>query len=141
MRRMPGPLISLMTAVIFKVFRNRRMMGFPILMLTTTGARSGQPRQTVLAYFSDVARPRAWIIVASAAGSARHPAWYFNLAKHPDQVWIEVGDAKLKVRPTLLSGEERAAAWQRVIREAPQYAAYETKTDRQIPIVRLEPVD
>jgi deazaflavin-dependent oxidoreductase (nitroreductase family) len=79
--------------------------------------------------------------VASAAGSARHPAWYFNLAKHPDQVWIEVGDAKLKVRPTLLSGEERAAAWQRVIREAPQYAAYETKTDRQIPIVRLEPVE
>jgi len=141
MRRMPGPLISLMTAVIFRVFRNRRTMGFPILMLTTTGARSGQPRQTVLGYFSDVARPRAWIIVASAAGSARHPAWYFNVAKHPDQVWIEVGDAKLKVRPTLLSGEERAAAWQRVIREAPQYAAYETKTDRQIPILRLEPVE
>jgi deazaflavin-dependent oxidoreductase (nitroreductase family) len=136
--RMPGPLTSLMNAVIFGLFRNRRFMGFPILMLTTVGARSGRRRQNVLGYFSDPARPRAWIIVASAAGAARHPSWYFNLAKHPDQVWIEVGNARLQVRPTLLAGQERAEAWQRVITEAPSYAAYEKKTDRQIPLIRLE---
>jgi deazaflavin-dependent oxidoreductase (nitroreductase family) len=62
------------------------------------------------------------------------------LAKHPDNVWIEVGDHKLRVTPELLEGEQRAAAWQRVVAEAPNYAAYPTKTDRQIPLVRLSPV-
>jgi deazaflavin-dependent oxidoreductase (nitroreductase family) len=136
---MPAPVMALMTTTIFRLFRNRRFRGFPLLMLTTVGARTGQPRRTVLGHFDDPANPRAWVIVASAAGSARHPAWYFNLAKHPDQVWIEVGDTKLKVRPTLLTGAERATAWQRVIAAAPSYADYTTKTDREIPIVRLEP--
>src|SRR5438477_278147 len=57
-RRMPGPLMSLMTAVIFRLFRNRRMMGVPILMLTTTGARSGQPRRSVPAQPDDARRAR-----------------------------------------------------------------------------------
>ena len=139
MPRMPRPLMSLMTALMFRLFRNRRSMGFPVLLLTTMGARTGQQRRSIVGYFRDASHPRAWLIVASAGGSARHPAWYFNLAKHPDGVWIEVGDRKLQVRPTLLTGEERAQAWQRVIAEAPSFAAYETKTDRQIPIVRLDP--
>jgi hypothetical protein len=53
----------------------------------------------VLGYFSDPADSDAWIIVASAAGAAKHPAWYFNLARPPDQVWIEVGSTKRRVRP------------------------------------------
>jgi deazaflavin-dependent oxidoreductase (nitroreductase family) len=139
MPRLPGPLMRLMSDTMFKIFRNRRFMGFRVLMLTTIGARTGQPRRSVLGYFTDPAEPDTWIIVASAAGAARHPAWYFNLAKHPDQVWIEVGKTKRKVRPVLLTGNERAAAWQRVVAEAPSYAGYETRTDRQIPVVRLQP--
>ena len=77
--------------------------------------------------------------MASAAGSARHPAWYVNLAKHPDRAWIEVGDTRLKVRPEVLTGAERSATWGRIVAEAPAYAGYATRTDREIPLVRLTP--
>ena len=79
------------------------------------------------------------MIVGSANGAARHPAWLYNLAKHPDQVWIEIGKQKIRVRPETLKGEERAAMWRRIVQAAPNYASYETKTDREIPLVRLRP--
>ena len=139
MPRLPGPLTRFMTKTIFRIFRNRRFMGFRVLMLTTIGARTGQERRTVLGYFDDVDNAEAVIIVASAAGSARHPDWYVNLAKHPGQVWIQVGDKKRRMRPELLRGSERAAAWARIVAEAPSYASYPTRTDREIPIVRLTP--
>jgi len=128
------------TDLIFRIYRKRRFMGFRILRLTTTGAQSGRERQSVLGYFDDPGIPDARIIVASSGGAAKHPAWFFNLAKHPDKVWIEVGDDTLRVAPELLEGAQRAAAWERVVAEAPSYAAYPTKTDRQIPLVRLTPV-
>ena len=140
MPRLPGPLMQLVRDLIFRIYRQRRFMGFRILRLTTIGARTGQQRRTVLGYFDDPANPDARIIVASAAGSARQPSWYFNLAKHPDQVWIEVGDDKLQVKPELLRDAARAAAWQRIVAEAPSYATYPAKTDREIPLVRLTPV-
>jgi deazaflavin-dependent oxidoreductase (nitroreductase family) len=140
MPRLPLAHMRFVTDLIFRIYRKRRFMGFRLLRLTTIGARTGRERRTVLGYFDDPANPEARIIVASAAGSARHPAWYFNLAKHPDKVWIEVGDEKLQVQAELLSDGERMAAWQRVVAEAPSYAAYPTKTDRQIPLVRLTPV-
>jgi deazaflavin-dependent oxidoreductase (nitroreductase family) len=132
--------MRVMSDTIFRIFRNRRFRGFHVLMLTTVGARSGQPRRAVLGYFSDPADPEARIIVASAAGAAQHPAWYFNLAKHPDQVWIEVGETKLRVTPEQLTGDERAGAWQRVVAEAPSYDDYTRQTDREIPLIRLWPV-
>jgi deazaflavin-dependent oxidoreductase (nitroreductase family) len=135
---LPGPVMRFINDTIFRIFRNRTFLGGGhLLMLTTVGARSGEPRRSTLGYFPD--GNNAWIIVASAAGAAKHPAWYFNLAKHPDQVWIEIGTRKIQVRPESLTGEERARAWQKVIAEAPNYAGYEDKTDRQIPIVRLTP--
>ena len=140
MPRLPLAHMRFVTDLIFLMFRKRRFMGFRILRLTTIGARSGQKRRTVVGYFDDPASPDAWIIVASAAGSASHPAWFFNLAKRPEDVWIEVGDKKLQVTPELLEGAQRAAAWQRIVAEAPNYATYPTKTDRQIPVVRLMPV-
>jgi deazaflavin-dependent oxidoreductase (nitroreductase family) len=139
MPRLPGLMNRWVTNLIFRVSRNRRFMGFPILRLTTIGARTGQERRTVLGYFGDPAHPDARIVVASAAGSARHPAWYFNLARHPDRAWIEVGHTKLRVRPELLRGAERAAAWERVVRDAPAYTRYATTNDREIPLVRLWP--
>jgi deazaflavin-dependent oxidoreductase (nitroreductase family) len=79
----------------------------------------------------------AWLIVASANGAASHPAWLYNLAAHPDQVEIEVDGRKIAVTPQTLTGEDRATAWERITRERPNFAAYEQKTDRAIPVVRL----
>ncbi len=84
-----------------------------------------------------VPRRDAWLIVASFGGNAKNPAWYHNLAAHPDQAEIEVGGRKLKVTATQLTGADRDAAWQRIIAAQPRYAGYQTKTDREIPILRL----
>jgi deazaflavin-dependent oxidoreductase (nitroreductase family) len=73
----------------------------------------------------------------SANGAAGHAAWLYNLAAHPDQVEVEFEGRKTPVTPQTLTGEERATAWQRITSERPNFASYETKTDRQIPVVRL----
>jgi deazaflavin-dependent oxidoreductase (nitroreductase family) len=83
----------------------------------------------------------AWLVVASAGGSAHHPAWYHNIAAHPDQVWIEFGGRQLRVTPTQLDGDARAQAWQRITQSQPRYAGYEQKTDRAIPVIRLSRAD
>lgn len=81
----------------------------------------------------------AWLVVASFGGSAHHPAWFHNLARHPDDVWIEVDDRRVKVRPESLHGAEREERWQRITAVAENFAGYERKTDREIPVVRLTP--
>jgi deazaflavin-dependent oxidoreductase (nitroreductase family) len=86
--------------------------GMDVLYLTTTGAKNGQKRQTPVAHFAD--GDDALLIVASAGGAARHPAWYHNIAAHPDQVWIEVGGRRLRVVPEQLDGQRRDQAWQRI---------------------------
>ena len=135
--RLPGLLMQFANDAVFFILRGRRVSGLPLLRLTTVGARSGKPRRSTLGYFA--ASDQAWVIIGSAGGAATHPAWIFNLAKHPDQVWVEMGREKVRVRPETLNGEERAAMWQRIIQSAPNYAAYENKTDREIPLVRLVP--
>jgi deazaflavin-dependent oxidoreductase (nitroreductase family) len=114
-----------------------RAMGMNTLVLTTTGAKSGQRRETLLGWFPD--GDDAWLIVASFGGNAKNPAWYHNLAAHPDQVEIEVGGRKVKVTPVQLSGADREAAWQRITKASPRYAGYATKTDRELPVIRLAP--
>ena len=119
--------------------RSRRkgghMMGMDTLVLTTIGAKTGQRRETLLGSFSD--GDDAWVIVASAGGAAKNPAWYYNLAAHPDQAEVEIGSRKAKVMATQLAGAERDAAWQRITAAQPRYSGYETKTDREIPVIRL----
>ena len=95
----------------------------------------GQRRETLLGWFPD--GDNAWLIVASFGGNAKNPAWYHNLAAHPDQVEIEVRGRKVKVTPAQLAGAEREAAWQRITTANNRYAGYATKTDREIPIIRL----
>jgi deazaflavin-dependent oxidoreductase (nitroreductase family) len=112
-----------------------KMSGRPLLYLTTVGAKSGQARTAVVMPFPE--GDDAWLIVASANGAAGHPAWLYNLAAHPDRVEVEFEGRKTAVTPQTLSGEERAAAWERITRERPNFADYERKTDRNIPIVRL----
>ena len=123
------------------VWMYRRRGGDPSgragLLLTTVGARSGRERTVALGKFTDDGG--RLLVVASFAGAARHPAWFINLARNPDEVWVEIGHDRFKVRPELLRGEERAAAWRRIVAAAPGYGRYEQKTDREIPIVRLTP--
>ena len=115
-----------------------RVQGRPVLLLSTRGAKSGKVRKTILCWFPD--GDNSWLVVASNAGSARHPAWYVNLAKNPDQVSIAIGGRQVKVEPQSLRDAERAEAWRRVIALAPGYAAYQEQTDREIPVVRLRAV-
>jgi deazaflavin-dependent oxidoreductase (nitroreductase family) len=112
-----------------------RMMKMPVVLVTTKGARSGQERTVTINGFAD--GDDAWLIVASKGGSATHPAWFRNMVQHPDEIWLEVGSRKMKVRGDTLSGREREQALDRIVKESKQYAGYEKKTDRQIPIVRL----
>jgi len=114
-----------------------KMMGFPVLLLTTVGARTGLERTHVLGGFTD--GEDAWLIVASKGGAATHPDWFINLARNPDKVWIEVGNQKLRVTPEALKGREREEALARVAAVAPRYAGYQKKTDREIPVIRLTP--
>lgn len=111
------------------------MMGFPTVLLTTVGAKTGNEHTHVLGGFAD--GDEAWLVVASKSGAATHPHWFVNLAKSPDKVWLEVGNVKIKVRPALLKGAEREAALAKIAAIAKRYAGYEKKTDREIPIIRL----
>ena len=112
-----------------------KFQGMDLLYLTTVGAKSGRKRQSTVTRFAD--GDGAWLVVASAGGSAHHPAWYHNIAAHPDQVWIEFGGSRMRVIPTQLDGEAREQVWQRIVKSQPRYAGYQGKTDRSIPIVRL----
>ena len=114
-----------------------KFQGMDILFLTTTGRKSGQPHEHPVAQFAD--GDDAWLIVASASGTAKNPAWYVNMAAHPDQVWIELPDRKLRVTPEQLAGERREEAWQRLTTAQPRFAKYQTKTDRPLPVIRLVP--
>jgi deazaflavin-dependent oxidoreductase (nitroreductase family) len=114
-----------------------KTMGMNLLVLTTVGRKSGQPRQTPLAWFPGP--DGSWLVVASAGGAAANPAWYLNLAAHPDQVTVEQGGRKVAVTPQELHGAERAAAWERITAEAETFRRYEQATDRQIPVIRLAP--
>jgi deazaflavin-dependent oxidoreductase (nitroreductase family) len=110
-------------------------MGFPVVLLTTRGARTGQTRTTPIGGFRD--GEDSWLVAATLAGAARHPAWFLNMASHPDDIWLEVGTERFKVRGESLEGAERAAALARIAQISPRYGTYQEKTDREIPIVRL----
>ena len=77
-----------------------KMAGMDVLLLTTTGAKTNQPREVLLGSFPD--GDQAWLVVASAGGAAANPSWYHNLAAHPDQAQVEVGGKKIKVTATQL---------------------------------------
>jgi deazaflavin-dependent oxidoreductase (nitroreductase family) len=130
-----------MNVLFFRLMGSRaRVQGRPLLLLETLGARSGRKRRTTLGSFPDEDPSReAWLIVASAAGAATHPAWYFNLARRPDDVAIDIGGRHIAVRAESLEGAERERAWSRIVQLAPGYGHYASDTDREIPIVRLVP--
>jgi deazaflavin-dependent oxidoreductase (nitroreductase family) len=110
---------------------------FDLLLLTTTGRKSGLERTTPLGWASD--GNGGWLIAASASGAANIPAWYRNLAAAPDQARIEVKGATIPVSAEQLHGAEREAAWETLATAIPRFRGYPKKTDREIPVIRLTP--
>ena len=150
-RRLPRPVMSAMFGLFHLVYRafgeRMHVQGRPLIELQTIGARSGARRHTVLGWFPDTSSEPGsnasmvadrWLVVGSNAGAAAHPAWFLNMVKHPDQVWITIGKRRIKVEPETLEGAERERAWQHVTSLAAGYAVYQEKTDRIIPIIRLK---
>jgi deazaflavin-dependent oxidoreductase (nitroreductase family) len=108
--------------------------GATILLLTTTGRRSGTQHRTALIY-RQVGDD--YVIVASRGGAPTHPAWYLNLTANPD-VRIQVKDQEFAGRARVADGDERAKLWSLMAEVWPDFNSYQTKTDRQIPVVVLE---
>jgi deazaflavin-dependent oxidoreductase (nitroreductase family) len=115
--------------------RTGKMLGFNGLILTTVGARSGTERTSPVGWWPGP--DGSWLIVAAANGAARNPAWYHNIAAHPDEVQIEVDGRRIPVSAEQLHGPERAQAWQQIATTTPRFAQYQTKTDRELPVIRL----
>ncbi|MGH0035622.1 MAG: nitroreductase family deazaflavin-dependent oxidoreductase [Myxococcota bacterium] len=118
-----------------------RLAGIEMLLLTTTGRRSGLPRTTPLACFArggEGGEPREWVVVGSNNGQERHPAWWLNLEAQP-LARIQVGAERHDVRARLAEGEERADLWPWLVQRNPVYARYERRTRRPIPVVVLSP--
>jgi deazaflavin-dependent oxidoreductase (nitroreductase family) len=107
--------------------------GTPVLLLITTGRRSGEPRPVTLTYFEDGER---LVVVGSNAGEDRHPAWWLNLQEHPDAT-VQIGGSTTRVRAEEAAGEERERLWKELIRRNPAYEQYQLRTDRRIPVVLL----
>ena len=131
------PVMKFMNKQMIRRYRRSagKAAGMNGLVLTTVGAKTGQKRQTLLGTLPD--GEGAWLIVASAGGQVNNPAWYHNLAAHPDQAQVEVGGKTVNVTATQLAGQERDAAWQRITATQPRYAGYVKKTDRVLPVIRL----
>jgi deazaflavin-dependent oxidoreductase (nitroreductase family) len=109
--------------------------GTETLLLTTTGRSSGEPRTAPLIFRADGDR---FVIVASKGGAPEHPAWFLNMTENPDAE-VQVKADTIPVRMTIAEGEERARLWSAMTEVWPDYDAYQAKTDREIPIVVLEP--
>ncbi|TDC98572.1 nitroreductase family deazaflavin-dependent oxidoreductase [Nonomuraea deserti] len=104
-----------------------------LLLLTTTGAKSGKHTTTPLMYLPDGDRH---VVIASAGGADKHPAWYHNLRATP-KATIEVGTDTFEAGAVAVEGEERDQLYARMVAQAPQFAEYEAKTARRIPVIAL----
>ena len=109
----------------------------PVLELTTTGRRSGQRRSVMLT--SPVQDGTTIVVVASRGGDDQHPAWFLNLRDDPDVEVAMGGKPKRPMRARVATPAERANLWPRVTADHKNYADYQTKTEREIPLVLLEP--
>lgn len=136
-RQPSGLFFRWMNKVMSRRLRRKggKMMGFNALVLMTIGAKSGARRTNPVGWFPG--HDGSWLIVASAAGAARNPAWYYNIAARPDEVQIEVDGRTIPVTAEQLYGPEREEAWQQITTAAPRFAQYEQKTDREMPVIRL----
>ena len=135
----PRFLAGLGNRMMVRMFRRRggarTQGGVQSFLLETRGAKSGQIRNALLGYIEETGD--SWLVIASAVGAARHPAWLHNLAKQPEAT-VEFGNGRrVAVRAESVEGEDLTRAWERIAVEAPEYVKYRSKTDREIPVIRL----
>ena len=112
-----------------------KMQGMPVLLLTTRGRKSGEPRTVALMYLP---RGDAAVVIASNAGEPKHPAWWLNLLAEP-RAEIERGGARETVTAREAQGDERERIWKDLAGINSAYTTYQSRTERQIPVVVLEP--
>lgn len=117
--------------------RGGTMMGKPVVILTSRGARTGKLRKTPL---MRVEHEGAYAVVASLGGAPKHPVWYYNLKADP-HLELQDGTTKRDMIARELTGEERAEWWKRAVAAYPPYEDYQKKTSRQIPVFVLEPAE
>jgi F420H(2)-dependent quinone reductase len=110
--------------------------GWPIIIVTTRGNKSGKVRKTPL---MRVEHDGEYALVASKGGAPEHPVWYYNLVADPDGVAIQDGPAPIEMVVHEVSGDEKATWWERAVAAYPPYAEYQEKTDRQIPVFVARP--
>jgi len=131
-------LLSQLHVFLYKASGGRiggRFKAAPVLLLTTTGRKTGKRRTTPLLYGEDAGR---YVIVASVGGAPKHPAWYLNLSGNGETT-IQVDGRKLAVNAETALAAERARLWTLMTQLYPGYDAYQTKTSREIPVVVLTP--
>jgi len=113
------------------------LLRMPVLELTTVGRKSGQPRAVMLT--SPYQEGSTIVIVASRGGDNTHPAWFLNLRDHPDVEVAYQGKPKQRMHAHIADAQERARLWPLVIKDHQNYAGYQKKTEREIPLVLLQP--
>lgn len=113
-----------------------RMAGLDILLLTTTGRKSGKERTTPLGFFE---QDGDYVIIASNGGADTHPKWFLNLQSNPG-VSIEIKGKKISAKARQAEGTARKELWAKLVGLSPQYGKYATSTKREIPVVLLHPV-
>jgi deazaflavin-dependent oxidoreductase (nitroreductase family) len=110
------------------------LAGQQMLVLTTTGAKSGEPREAIVSFHRDGDKI---VVAASKGGADENPSWYYNLVANPDAT-IEIGADSFPVHATVTQGAERDRLWGDHVRELLQFGEYPSKTDRVIPMIELE---
>lgn len=110
------------------------LRGMPVIVLTTVGAKSGRLRKTAL---MRVEHDGVYAVVASLGGAPKHPVWYFNIIAQP-HVELQDGAVKRDYLAREVVGDEKAVWWERAVEAYPDYADYQVKTDREIPVFVLE---
>ena len=113
--------------------------GLHSFVVETTGAQSGSTRRAILGYLED--GPDAWLIIGSKGGAPADPAWVHNLEVNPAATVVMADGSRVPVRARRLEGDDEERVWDRIASEAPEYLIYRSKTDRPIPVFRLERAD
>jgi F420H(2)-dependent quinone reductase len=114
-----------------------RVQSLPVLLLTTTGRKSGKTRTVPVGFLRDGS---AYVIIASNAGLPQHPAWFLNLKSHPEAT-VQVKRQHTQVKAETANPEKRRELWARLMEVAPGYGRYQQRTTREIPVVILYPID
>jgi len=112
------------------------MNGVDVLLLTAPGRKSGKKRTIPLAYIRDGS---AYVITASAGGADKHPGWFFNVRSNP-QVTLQVKDQQMRAVAEVAGSEKKSELWPQLLKVAPNFASYQQRTSREIPMVILRPV-